>query len=357
MTRICLALLLTLSVHLCFAQVDTARIREIIQKQAAQQRFSGTILVADKGKIVHQASFGVKDQATQEPIDHQTRFGIASITKMVTALVILQLVEEGKLSLQDRVSELLPSFKFPYQDKLTIHHLLLHISGLPREEDTLYYAPITPQAFVQQVLAAGAKAGEFDQFHYNNLDYVLLGLIIEAKSGTTWQTAIKTRIIDKLRLANTGFLVKGKLPANFAQPYSLTKDGNLARDPDLYLENYYAAGCMYSNAPDLLLLDQALYGNSLLSEKSKALLYTSYPQYNYTGYSVWTYHYPFAATKPLIMERRGGILGSNSALVRMLDANKTIIILSNTNQFNPDSYGDKENLREALLMELGKAPR
>ncbi|RNI28694.1 serine hydrolase domain-containing protein [Rufibacter latericius] len=357
MNRIYLSLLLTLSAHLCFAQVDTARIREIIQKQAAQQRFSGTILLADQGRIVHQSSYGLTDQATQARIDHQTKFGIASITKMLTAIVILQLVEEGKLSLQDRVSELLPTFKFPHQDKLTVHHLLLHISGLLREEDSLYDAPLTPQAFTQKVLATGANSGKFDQFHYNNLDYVLLGLIIEAKTGTTWQAAIKTRIIDKLPMTNTGFLAKGKYPTNFVLPYSVTKNGNLARDSDLYLENYYAAGCMYSNAADLFLLDKALYGNTLLSEKSKALLYTSYPQYNYTGYSGWTYQYPFADTKPLIMERRGGILGSNSALVRMLDLNKTIIILSNTDQFNPDSYGDKENLREALLMELGKAPR
>ena len=97
-----------------------------------------------------------------------------------------------------------------------------------------------------------------------------------------------------------------------------------------------------------------MYGRTLLSEASKKLMFTSYPEYNYTGYSVWTYNYPFVDTQPKIMERRGGIFGSNSVLVRKLDLNHTIIILSNNNRFNPDSFGDPSNLREALIIETSK---
>ncbi len=111
---------------------------------------------------------------------------------------------------------------------------------------------------------------------------------------------------------------------------------------------------MYSTAADLLLLDQAMYGTSLLSEEAKAKMFTSYPEYNYTGYSVWTYRYPFLSSQPLVMERRGGIMGTNVVLVRLMELNRTIVILSNNNLFNPDSFGDSTNLREALLLKLAE---
>ncbi|MAZ37854.1 MAG: hypothetical protein CL842_10430 [Crocinitomicaceae bacterium] len=95
---------------------------------------------------------------------------------------------------------------------------------------------------------------------------------------------------------------------------------------------------MFSTAEDLLKLDQARYGDELLSRKSKELMFKSYPEYNYSGYSVWTYNYPFTPSKPKVMERRSGILGANSVLIRFLDTNKTIIILSNNNQIQPGFF-------------------
>ena len=73
---------------------------------------------------------------------------------------------------------------------------------------------------------------------------------------------------------------------------------------------------MYANTADPLKLDQALYGEKLLDTESKKLLAVSYPQYNYTGYGVWNYHYPFVTGSPTIMERRWGIGGANVVLVR-----------------------------------------
>ncbi|MGB0840005.1 MAG: hypothetical protein ACPGXL_07695, partial [Chitinophagales bacterium] len=92
----------------------------------------------------------------------------------------------------------------------------------------------------------------------------------------------------------------------------------------------------------------------LLNEDSKQKLAISHPEYGYVGYSVWNYNYPFLDNQPLVMERRGGILGSNVVLVRLTDLNRTIIILSNNNRFDTDSFGDTDNLKEAILMHIGK---
>ena len=155
-------------------------------------------------------------------------------------------------------------------------------------------------------------------------------------------------------MRNTGFLKKDTYPENYAYTFSYDDAGIRQADPLFFIENFYAAGSMYSTAEDLLKLDQAMYSDILLSEKSKELMFTSYPEYNYSGYSVWTYKYPFVDSQPRIMERRGGILGSNSVLIRMLDTNRTIIILSNNNKFNPDSFGDTEGLKEALMIEISR---
>ncbi len=349
------AFLITLVLALrfcCSAQTDTSSLRSIIDKKITTGSFSGTVLIAQHGQPILQVSSGFKGFGSRLPITNDTRFSIASITKMLTAIVILELTEEGKLQLSDRISSILPEYIFPGPDSITIHHLLLHISGLPNEPDSIYKTVVNEGTYIKTVLATG-KPNVFGQFNYNNVDYVLLGLVIKKKLGKNWERVIRERLIDKLKLSNTGFLHKGKFPRDFAEGY-LVKDGKPVKEDAFYIDNFFAAGSMYSTAADILAIDQAMYGSALLNEDSKKLMYTSYPQYNYTGYSVWTYKYPFAKTQPRIMERRGGIFGSNSVLVRFLDTNQTIIIVSNNDAFNPDSFGDKDNLREALIMELSK---
>ncbi|HMQ69615.1 MAG TPA: serine hydrolase domain-containing protein [Ignavibacteria bacterium] len=349
-------IIIILSAVNTYARIDSLKIDKIIQDQISGNNFEGTVLIAENSEIVYQKSAGYKDRETLSLIDNDTKFGIASITKMLTAILVLQLVDEGKLSLQDNVKDLLPELGIPKGDSIKVHHLLLHISGLPNENDFIFLNKKSPEEFVRETLIIKGESGKFGKFNYANIDYVLLGLIIEMKTGKNWQEVMTENIISKLGLKNTGFLSdlqNSNYSENFAYSYSVSDEGEFAKDPEIYIENFYAAGSMYSNAADLLAIDQAMYGNKLLSESSKVLMFTSYPEYNYTGYSVWTYNYPFSDAQPKIMERRGGIMGWNSVLVRFLDENKTIIILSNNNRFNPDSFGDKENLREALIMELG----
>ena len=356
MTRILLTLtsLLMIGIH-CKAQIDTIPIDSIVQNSVTANLFEGTVLIAENGNTIYHNSFGFKDNENLVPITNKTHFGIASITKLFTAIIVMQLVEEGKLQLKDNIETLLPEYEIPNSKKITIHHLLLHITGLPNEDDEIYQKSKTPKEFVIETLAK--KGARFGSFNYANIDYVLLGLIIEKYNKKSWQQSVQSRILDKVEMQNSGFLVLENYPENFAYSFSIDDQNTRQIDPQFFIENFYAAGCMYSTAEDLLKLDQAMYEDQLLTERSKNLMYTSYPEYNYSGYSVWTYNYPFAKSKPKVMERRGGILGANSVLIRMLDTNKTIIILSNNNRFNPDSFGNTKSLKEALMIEVDKTYR
>jgi len=332
-----------------FAQkIDISELEQIIDEHLQNHQFSGTVLIAEQGEILLQKTNGVQSLTCQTPIQDQSPFAIASITKMLTALVVLQLVEEGKINLGATLAEYLPEWELPKAKKITIHHLLLHISGLPNEPDLSYLQANAPKTMVQMALSNKGK-NRFGDYNYNNIDYLLLGEIIERVSGSSWQNQIQNRIIQPLNLEQTGFLAKDQYPENFAYPFQVNEAGESKADPLFYIENFGAAASMFSTASDLLKLDQAMYQEDFLSENSRKLMFKSYPEYNYTGYSVWTYRYPFVDSQPLVMERRGGILGANVVLIRLLEKNQSIIILSNNNRFNPDSFGDANNLREALI--------
>lgn len=334
------------------AQISTERIDSIIRNATTNEFFEGTVLIAENGNVLYQESFGYVDSEETIPVENSMSFGIASITKLFTAITILQLVEEGEIRLDDTLSDLLPELDIPKSKKITVHHLLLHISGLPNENDAIYAQPQSPREFVNKTVKN--KANRLGKFNYANIDYVLLGLIIEKVDQMTWSNSVQERILNRAAMAQTGFLSKEKYPSNFAYSFSFNDENSRISDPLFYIENFYSAGCMYSTATDLLKLDQAMYGENLLNEESKQLLYTSYPEYNYSGYSVWTYDYPFAEPMPRVMERRGSILGANSVLIRFLEKNRTVIILSNNNKFNSDSFGNTKNLKEALMIETNR---
>ncbi|MEZ4773587.1 MAG: serine hydrolase domain-containing protein [Bacteroidia bacterium] len=327
---------------------DSLKIAVFVEKYVSEKLFSGTILVAKAGKSVFYQSYGLADIHKKIVIKNEYHYSIASITKLFTSIRVLQLVEENKLELTMTLKDCLSDLAIPGSSDITVHHLLLHISGLPNEKNESYKKTMDPEEMVS-IAMANESGARFGSFHYNNIDYILLGLIIERVTGNSWKEEIQTHILDKLEMNDSGFLEHNRYPENFAGTFSYKKSDKPKKDPRFYIENFYAAGAMYSTASDLLKLDQALYENILLNEEMYKLLSQSYSEYNYVGYGVWNYHYPFVPSQPLVMERRGGIMGANTVLVRLPDTQHAIIILSNNDQFNPDSFGDGENLREALM--------
>ncbi len=327
--------------------------KEIQELVASQKSFEGVVLIAEKGRPIYQEAFGFRDLEQQKANLLNTHFPIASITKMITSIIIMQLEEEGKLDLKAPISKYLEKVDIPNKEMLTSHYLLLHISGLPNEANQIFDQYKLADKFISETIKNGSVK-EPGTFNYANIDYVILGKIIERIEGKSWEEVVEERIIHKLNLSQTGFTLLGDYPDNFAYGFHINENGQRSRFPNIHIENYGAAGSMYSTAEDLLKIDQAMYQENFLSQLSRDKMFTSYPEYNYSGYGVWSYRYPFLDNQPLLMERRGGILGWNSVIVRFLESNKTIIILSNNDQFNPDSFGDMKSLKEALIILIEK---
>lgn len=337
------------------AQMNKYELLKIVQESTKNDRFSGVVLVADNGTPIFSTAFGLADRKTKRELTIDDSFRIASITKAITSIVVMQLIQEQKLTTETSLNGILPQLKIPNGDQITVHHLLLHVSGLPNERDEFFLSKNSAEDMLLEALDNGQmNTRGFNTFNYNNIDYLVLQLIIEKIEGKDWETVFTDRIIDPLKLENTGFLSKDNKPVDIPKGYLMSRRGKYNEEPEFHIENFGAAGAMYSTIWDLLKIDQALYTEELLSDESKELMNTSYPNLNYVAYGSWVYNYPFADGKPKLVERRGGILGFNLVTVRFIEQNKTLIILSNNNAFNADSFNDDKNLKERLIKEIAK---
>ncbi len=192
-------------------------------------------------------SYGVADLGTRRAIRPDERFHIGSITKSFTALMILQLVEEGKVRLDADITTYLPDLplRTPF-GRVTVHHLLCHASGVPSDPA----APGWPNQSVEQAFAPGTR------FHYCNLGYAWLGQIVAARGGETWAQALHRRILDPLGMSRTSALIGAGMRRFEVPSYVRREDdrpyprhGALTRAaPQTFVA---ASGCIASTAGDM----------------------------------------------------------------------------------------------------------
>lgn len=236
------------------------KIDEVVTKYNEKGNFSGSILVSKNGKVVYKKGFGtVKAKDFVIENDTDTKFLIYSLTKAFTAMLTLQLVEEGKLNLDDKINDVLPKYKNDKWDGVTIYHLLTHTSGIPCYTRTgLYNTMGTKQYSKDEIVEhfsqwklhsePGTECG------YSNSNYFLLGLLIEKTTEKPYGEVLQEKICNPLGMKNTGY-------------YDSEGKVKLINHPFAYVTNYYSAGGLYSTVEDLYLWDQALYTDKLLSKE------------------------------------------------------------------------------------------
>jgi D-alanyl-D-alanine carboxypeptidase len=226
---------------------------------------------------------GSTDPAKKNRWTLDTMSALGSVTKTFTAVVIMQLVEEGKLSLDEPINTWFPDQ--PNGDKITVRMLLSHTSGLanfisPQNERD----PKWSQAWAPQDLVAEAnRRGPVDEpgtkvAHYANTNYFLLGLIVEAVTGNSWIHEVRTRIIEPLGLAHTTFMSEEGVWGETLMPgYTKTADGYMSvlDVPALpHPSTAWAAGGVVSTLGDLMTFAGALFDGRLVSQKSLAEMAT-----------------------------------------------------------------------------------
>jgi D-alanyl-D-alanine carboxypeptidase len=334
------------------AEPLTEAAQSFIDRFAHDHDFSGTILVQEGATKVYDRSFGLADRAFKVPATATTRYRIASITKLFTSVLILQLRDEARIDLGSPIKKYLPDYRGEGGDKITIHHLLNHTSGLPQYDNVSgykeafnngveqYQKPLSSETLLKRCCSGTLADKPGTKFNYNNADYFVLGRIIEQLDGKSYENALTDRILRPLGLMDTGLLHWDTIIERLAPTYFFRDDTKtLVNDMPVYYENWYAAGGMYGTAPDLLKFADALYGGRLIKAESLEKLLT--PGMDEYGYGLWSYSFTREGKKYKVAKRPGSVMGANCVLYRILDRNTTIVILANTNRTDLDVFAQK----------------
>lgn len=302
------------------------------------------IAISRQGDVIYQKGFGVRDRQTKEPVTPDTMFGVASVTKSFTAVAIMQLASEGKLSLEDPVTRYLPSFRLPKAGDphaVKIRHLLSHTTGLPpivrREELTKW------DEHFEHIAAADCELlgapGEF--FSYCNDTFLLLGAIIERVTGRLFRRYVTHLLLEPLQMNRSTFSLEELARMhNVSVPYVKQAGASEPKRADWpTLGNYEVGGGIRSNVLDLLKYGE-LHVNSGrirdVSIASEALLKEMRQPVHRLTRNAW-YGYAFKVVPEYVpgttlIEHGGGQPGVSSNFGFVPEAGLVVAVLSNLDQ-------------------------
>src|SRR5215211_5752066 len=317
------------------AQDRAAKIQEVLAQAHKYRQFNGSALVAENGKVTYKGAYGLANMEWNIPNTSDTKFRLGSITKQFTATVIMQLVEQGKIKLDAKLSDYLPEYRKDVGNKVTIHHLLTHTSGIPSYTaqpgffENVSRNPYKVEDFVKKYASGDLQFEPGSKFSYNNSGYFLLGAIIERVTGKPYEQVLKENIFDPVGMKNTGYDHHDTIIPKRASGYSKTPDGYTNA---LYLDMSipYAAGSLYSTVEDLYLWDQALYTDKVLSAQSKALMYKPFLENYAYGWVVMNASFKQNDQPVQVIRHGGGINGFSTTILRFPNEKNLIVMLDNT---------------------------
>ena len=356
---VCAAILLFASQQATLGQEHVAKIQDVLALAHKYRQFNGSALVAENGRVIYRQGFGMANMEWGIPNTPDTKFRLGSITKQFTAMLTLQLVEQGKLKLDAKISDYLPDYRQDIGQKVTIHHLLTHTSGIPSYTglpgffDNVSRNPYKVSDFVKKYASGELEFEPGTKYVYNNSGYFLLGAIVERVTGKPYEQVLKENIFDPLGMKNTGYDHHDTLIQKRASGYSKTADG-YTNAPYLDMSIPYAAGSMYSTVEDLYLWDQALYADKLLSVQSKEVMYKPFLENYAYGWVVTDASFKQNNQPVQVITHGGGINGFATTIVRFPKEKNLIVILDNTGQ-NVDRLG--ETLTKILYNQPYEPPK
>jgi CubicO group peptidase (beta-lactamase class C family) len=305
-----------------------------LQKDLAAGSFSGDVLVSGRGHGVFTASYGYADRESKTPNTATTRFRIGSMNKMFTAVSVMQLEQQGKLSLDDPLIKFLPDY--PNKEvatKVTVRHLLTHTGGTGDffgPEFTVHRLELRTAA--DYVKLFGARPLRFEpgsKWEYSNYGFLLLGMIVERASGQPYYDYVRDQIYRPAGMVSTGSEPEGTHVANLSTGYTAmgAKDGATRRNTDTLPYRGTSAGGGYSTVEDLLRFADALQQNKLLDARHVEMLTSGKP-----GTPGNTYAFGFEDRRLAGVRcfgHGGGAPGMNGMLQICPGPGYTVAVLSN----------------------------
>lgn len=308
-----------------FALTKGDQIEDLMIRYNELGEFNGSILIVEEGSVIYENTFGFADFETQEPLDASTPFYLASLAKQFTAMGIMMLVEEKRISYEDKLSRFFPLMPAVYKN-ITVHELLTHTSGI---KDYFRLNIMHPGLKNIDVYEALVNKNQLDftpgtKYSYSNSGYVLLAMIIQIASGELYDDFLNERIFKPLDMEHTFVVTEYKQPRHYAKGYTAKLK------PYDYELLTYGDGGIFSTASDLLKWHRALENNTLVS--SKALL-EAYTPVKLANGQMRRYGYGWEIGNNLygkLVFHTGGLAGYRTYIERQLGSSSLIVLLTNT---------------------------
>jgi CubicO group peptidase (beta-lactamase class C family) len=313
------------------AQNKSRKIDELLKSYYDAGQFNGSAFVVEQGKIIYKKSFGYANFEWKIPNALDTKFRIGSITKSFTAILVLQLAEQEKLKLDDKITNYLPDFSPEIGDKITVRQLLTHNSGLPDYNDVPDFFRAAQSGLLSEADIL-KRISEYEllfepgtKFKYSNDGYRVLGAIIEKVTGKSYERVLQENILVPLNMKNSGYINRTAILEKRALGYR-KRLGVLENAQ--YYEASPASG-MYSTVDDLYLWQQSLAEDKLLSQKYKDLMWKIVPSGNAYGWLVSERALVKGGQSKLVIKSEGTVFGYFAWTLRIPEDKHLIILLTN----------------------------
>ena len=312
----------------------------------------GVIMVSKNGKAVYHKAFGLANIELNTVMQAHQVFQIGSMTKQFTAVAILMLAEQKKLSISDPIAKHIPNY--PNGKNITIHHLLTHTSGIKdytkmKQLQEIEQKDLTPKELVDFFKNEAVDFSPGEKFAYNNAGYIVLGYLIETLSGQTYENYIQKNIFEKIGMRNSRFANDLSIIKNRAYGYRKGDHGYINKNK-ISFNIAYAAGALMSTTSDLLIWQNALNDNTLLKAET---INSAFMRYKLNNGEEYTYGYGWHLKNINGTESRehgGSIFGFKSMAVYLPKQNIYVVALSNCDCNSPTELA--RQIANAALKDL-----
>ena len=314
--------------------------------------FDGSVLVAEDGKIIYKAAFGMANREWNIPNTTETKFMIGSVSKPLTATLMLIQVQKGLISLDKTISDYLPEFSKKPAAKVTISQLLSHTSGIPNYDIIKDFFPrisrqnFTREEYVKVYMDSALAFEPGTKYSYSSWGYFTLGYIMESVTGKSYSQLMKEDIFNKIGMSNSGSYFHTQVVNKRATGYDYSFGGYTSAD-FRNQSNTMGTGDMYSTVEDIFKFHIALTNNTLLNKALTEEMFTPGARPAQYGYGWFNKMFKYTSTDSIASNfHLGTTEGFLSFMRRIPSTNSLIVILCNSAP--TDFFGITENLAKVL---------
>ena len=307
---------------------DKTKLDNYFNTLETNNKFMGSVAVSKDGAIIYSKTVGFSDIENHVKANDTTKYRIGSITKTLTAVLVLKAMEENKIKLNEKLSKYYPTIK--NADKITIEDLLYHRSGIHSFTDDEDYESWSTQSKSKDELVSIISKGESEfepgsKFAYSNPNFILLSFILQDIYGKSYADLLQEKIIKPIGLSNTYFGNKIETKKNECYSYSYTKNWSKERETNTSIP--MGAGGIVSTSTDLTKFSEALFSGKIISEKSLEMMTTLKD-----NFGMGIFPLPFYETKG--WGHTGAIDGFSSMLVYFPESKVSFALTSNGVNYN-----------------------